>query len=551
MPSPIQNTPARWNLNWSSIWDRIAAEVPDDVAIISPAGDLTYRDLEDRAARLAGGLARLGVRRGDAVGIFLYNRPEYLETVYAAFKIGAIPVNMNFRYRARELADLLRTSGARVLVHPVSLEKDAAKAVKRLGEPVMRLIIDDEAGSGCGDAVPGKTPYEAVLAARFDGPDERGGDDRLYVFTGGTTGLPKAVVWRHGDLLDAQSVSIYPTAGLPLPMTEAEFTAHAGAVPGEPPRLLPLAPLMHLTALVGAMNVLVLGGTIVLLNTPHLHPDEALRRIVEERITRLIVVGNAIARPLVETLDLAEADGQPFDVSSITSIVSAGMTWSDDQKAGLLRWMPKATLMDIVASTEGGPYAYSFVSGPEDLPSRIELAVGGSVIDAEGNPVAVGETGILAYSGAMPLGYLNDPVKTAEVYQDVNGVRRVSPGDYVRLLDEEGGIEFLGRGAAVVNTGGEKVYPAEVEEVALSFEGIVDAAVFGVPDPRWGQSVAAVLARKPGADVDLEAFFGFIGERLAGYKKPRHVVVVDSLERGPSGKINLDRLRSLVAEEGA
>ncbi len=539
--------PLPWDLNWSTIWDRVAAAVPDDPAIISPAGVVTFREFEDRASRLAAALARHGIGRGDRVGVYLYNRPEFLEAVYAAFKLGAIPVNMNFRYRAKELAELIRICGATAIVHPASLQAEVAGASELLAAGVprpARFVVADE------PVAPGGLEYESELTERYDGPDERSGSDLLYVFTGGTTGTPKAVVWRHGDLLDAQTVSTFTAAGLPVPTSDEEFAAHAGRVPGGPPRVLPLAPLMHLTALVSVMNGLVIGGSVVLLDSPRLDPVQALRTIVEHRVTRLIVVGNAIASPLIDAIDAAELAGAPYDVHAVTSIISSGMAWTDDRKAELIRRMPSATLMDIVASTEGGPYAISFVRSLDELPSRLRLAAGASVIGDDGEPVAVGETGLLAYSGAMPMGYLDEPEKTAEVYRVVDGVRRVSPGDWVRLLDAEGTVEFLGRGAAVVNTGGEKVYPAEVEEELLAHEDVVDVAVFGVPDPRWGQAVAAVVARRPGAEVEAEALRAFVGTRLAGYKKPQRLIVVDSLERGPSGKVDLARLRELVLAGG-
>ena len=542
--------PPPWNLNWSTLWDRAAEAVPDDPAIISPAGALSFRDFEDRASRLAAGLHRLGVRRGDRVGVYLYNRPEFLETVYAAFKLGAVPVNMNFRYRAKELAELIRICGASAVVHPASLATEVAGASELLeadgtNARLARITIAD---APLADA--GALEYESLLAERYTGPDERSGEDLVYVFTGGTTGTPKAVVWRHGDLLDAQSLAIFEASGLPMPTSDEEFGSHAGRVPGGAPRVRPLAPLRHLAARVSAMHALVLGGAVVVLGSARLDPVQAVHAIVEHRVTRLIVVGNAIASPIIDALDAAELAGAPYDVSSVTSIISSGMAWTDDRKRELITRMPGATLLDIVASTEGGPYAYSFVRSLEDLPTRIGLAPGASVIGEDDEPVAVGETGVLAYSGSMPLGYLDEPEKTAEVYRLVDGVRRVSPGDWVRLLDERGTVEFLGRGAAVVNTGGEKVYPAEVEEELLAHPDVVDAAVFGVPDPRWGQAVAAAVARRAGADVEAETLRAFVGARLAGYKKPQRLVVLDSLERGPSGKVDLARLREIVLEQG-
>jgi acyl-CoA synthetase (AMP-forming)/AMP-acid ligase II len=529
-----------WDVNWSTIWDRVAAAVPDDVAVIEGDASVTYRELEDRSARLARAFADRGIGHGDVIGICHYNRLEYVEAVYAAFKLGAIPVNMNYRYRSRELADLIRISGARLVLAPASLRAEIAAAVDLTGTPVARIEIADADL----EPDPASEEYESILGERYDGPDVRGGADLIYLFTGGTTGTPKVVVWRHGDLLDAQLVSIFTALGLPMPALVEDTWSHAGRLPVTP-RTLPLAPLMHSSAMFNVMNTLVLGGTVVLLGAPRLDPHQALATIQRHGVTRLIIAGNAIALPLIEGMESASLAGAPYDASTVTSIISSGMAFTADRKAEIRQHMP-AMIMDIFGATEGGPYAYAFVRSDADLPPRIELAVGGAVLDADGREVAPGGEGVLAYRGPMPLGYLDEPAKTAEVYRWIDGVRWVSPGDWVRVLDADGGIEFLGRDSSVVNTGGEKVYPAEVEEELLTHPQVSDAVVFGVPDLRWGQAVAAVVAVSPGAAVTAEELRDFVGERLAGYKKPKRIVVLDSLGRGPSGKADLPRLKELV-----
>lgn len=531
-----------WDLNWSTIWDRIAERRPDAPAILTPDDSRSYRELEDRASRLAGWLRGVGVRRGDAVGLFLYNRPEYLEAIYAAFKLGAVPVNMNFRYRARELADLIRISGCRVLVHPGSLRTDVAGALELVGDRPMLLEVDD----GASDAT-GAVAYERALGERLTDPPELGGDDRIYLFTGGTTGVPKAVVWTHSNLFDAQLVSLYGAIGVPMPTTLDDAVAIATDDRVSASRTLPIAPLMHASAMFNSMNTLTLGGAVVFLDSARFDAAQALRAVAELRVTRLVIAGNAVSAPLVDELDRAAAAGRPYDVSSLTMVMSSGMVWTDDSKAGLLRHLG-ALLFDIVGASEGGPFAYSRVRAPEDLPSRLLLADGAAVLDDSGTELdpESGGTGILAYRGAMPLGYLDDPARTAEAYREIGGRRYVVPGDYVRLLGG-GRIEFLGRSSAVVNTGGEKVYPAEVEQEILAYDAVADCVVLGTPDERWGQVVAAVVEPRPGAHLDPDALTAFLGERLAGYKKPRRIVV-HSIERSPSGKANLRRLAALVAE---
>lgn len=534
--------PPRWNANWSVLWDHVAMRVPDAPAIVM--GDLvrTYAELEARAARLAAALVGLGIGRGDKVGICSYNLPEYLETVYATFKLGAVPVNMNFRYNADELAHLLRTAAVRAVVHPTSLRDGVAGAVALLDEAIPRLEVRDDDSP----ADPRAIDYESVLVERWEPPavDERSGIDELFMFTGGTTGRPKAVIWRHGDLVDAQLVTITQPLGLPMPATLEDLLGYVDRVADRAPTTLPIAPFMHATALFMAMDTLLVGGTVTLTGSARFEPTQTLALCVRERASQLVIAGNAIAVPLRDALDAASAAGTPFDLSSLRVILSSGMVWTDDVKADIRRHTD-ATLLDVLGSSEGGPYAYGFTRTAADLPTRIELAEGAAVLDEEGEPTPVGEVGMLAYRGPMPIGYFGDPERTASTYRLIDGVRWVSVGDWVRVVDERGTIEFLGRDSAVVNTGGEKVYPAEVEEALLEHPSVVDAAVFGVRDARWGQRVVAAVAADPASGVTEEALLSTVRGRLAGYKRPTRVVILPTLERSPSGKVDLGRLSAL------
>ena len=527
------------HLNWSTIWDRVAATVPERIAVRTPTLAVTYEELEHASARLAATLLGSGVGRGDRVGLFLYNRIEYLVGLYAAFKIGAIPVNLNFRYRSAELAQLLRVSRAVALIHPTSLGHVVREALLTTPVPLV-VAVEDSADP----LPPGARSWGSVLGGEplRDGPPVDG-DDTVFVFTGGTTGLPKAAVHRHATLLQNQLVSIYGAAGIPFPTDLDEIAAVAADERIPAPVTLPITPLMHAMALFNSMDTLVLGGTVVFLDSPSFDPGAVLRTIEERRVTRLIIAGNAVAVPLVDTLDGFTTAGVRHDLSSVQLVMSSGMAWTDAVKARMLAHFD-AQLFDIVGSSEGGPYAYSSVWSHADLPSRLRLAEGAVVLDAEGRELdaAVGGVGLLASRGPMPEGYFEDPVKTAEVYQEHGGRRYVVPGDWVRLAD--GGIEFLGRGSAVVNTGGEKVYPAEVEDALLALPEVADCVVFGIPDDRWGQVVAAVVQPVPGATFTAEAVAEFLGDSLAGYKKPRRIAIVDSIGRSPSGKADLAVLRA-------
>ncbi|ADG73209.1 AMP-dependent synthetase and ligase [Cellulomonas flavigena DSM 20109] len=528
--------------NYATIWDAVAHAVPDRVAVQADGESITYADFQESAARLAATFVAHGLGPGSTVAIFMYNRPEYLTTLYAAYKIGAIPVNLNFRYQGAELAELLETSRPAALVHPRSLSAAVVDAGTRVPLPGLVLVVPDDAPPDV-PASPG-TPFAAALAADPLPPRELDPDHRIFMFTGGTTGRPKAVVWTHGNLFDSQLFSVYGSLPVDPPTSLDDVTRLAARDDLPPTVCLPLPPMMHATALFNVMNAIVLGGTVVFLSAARFDPRAAVRAIAEHRVTRLVVAGNAVVGPLVQVLD-TDPDA---DVSSLTTVLSSGMVWSDDLKRRLAAHAPHATLVDILGSSEGGPFAYGVVRGPDDFPCRPRLAPGAVVLAPDLTPVEeVGGTGMLAYRGAMPLGYHEDPVRTAQTYPVIDGVRHVMPGDWVRVLGD-GYVELLGRGSGVVNTGGEKVFPGEVEKVLLALPGVADAVVLGLPDPRWGEVVTAVVVPEPGEPLAPAQVQDEVGRRLAGYKKPRRLYVIDELQRSPSGKVDMHRLRQRLAE---
>jgi acyl-CoA synthetase (AMP-forming)/AMP-acid ligase II len=524
--------------NYATIWDAVARAVPDRVAVRADGAAVTYAAFEEMAARLASTFVAHGLGVDSTVAIFMYNRVEYLTTLYAAYKIGAIPVNINFRYHGAELAELLEMSEPSALVYPSSLAQAVQDAADRVALPELVLVVPDGVPPVLGSA------FASALEADPLPPQARGPEHKIFMFTGGTTGRPKAVEWTHGNLFDSQLFSIYGSLPVDVPTSLDEVTRIAAREDLPRTVCLPLPPMMHATALFNVMNAMVLGGTVVFLPAARFEPAAAVRAIEEHGVTRLIVAGNAIVGPLVDLLD----EGAGADISGLGTVLSSGMVWSDDLKRRLLAHAPGATLIDIVGASEGGPFAYGVVRGPDDLPCRPRLAPGAVVLSPDLTPVEeVGETGMLAYRGAMPLGYHDDPVRTAQTYPVIDGVRHVMPGDWVRVLGD-GYVELLGRGSGVVNTGGEKVFPGEVEKVLLALPGVVDAVVLGLPDTRWGEVVTAVIVTAPGAEVSPERVRDEVGRQLAGYKKPRRLYVVDELARSPSGKLDMHRLRRRITE---
>jgi 3-oxocholest-4-en-26-oate---CoA ligase len=535
-----------FDANWATLWENVAAAVPDRPAVFHGDTVVSYRELDESAGRLAATLAQAGVGRDSKVACYLYNCPEYLEAVYATVKLEAVPVNVNYRYQGAELAELLTDSDAEVLVFPGSLAQHVRDALG-LVAPLKLLVQVDDDGTA---PVAGVVRWADALDTAPLAPRERSGDNHIFMYTGGTTGRPKGVVWRHRDLFDVQRYPTYGVLGRAYPTSVQEVVEIAVDMGETAPRTLPITPMMHATALFSVMDTLLLGGSVVFLPKGKFDPAEVWRSVQRHRVSRLIIAGNAVCAPLADELSRAAAAGTPYDAGSVTSIHSSGMAWTDDVKRELLEHLP-TQLLDILGASEGGPFAYAVVNNVDELPSRFRLAAGGTVLDEDLQPVqpGSGRAGVLAYTGGMPLGYYKDPEKTAATFREIRGARYVMPGDYVTVA-ADGGIDFLGRGSGVINTGGEKVYPAEVEAVLFGHPAVADCAIVGTPDRRWGEAVTALVVLDEAFPAVAERdLIEHVGTQLAGYKKPKAVLFVDSLGRSPSGKLNMRRIRERAAEE--
>ncbi len=534
------------NVSFGTIWEAIARDLPDATAISEPGRDYSYAEFENRSARLASALVSAGVGPGDKIACYLYNGAAYLETVFAAFKIGAVPVNANYRYTGDELSALLADADAAALVFSGELTANVAHAARSL--PLLRLLVrKGAAGTAAGPGVP---EYEDVLAAAMPRPAEpRPGSDELFMYTGGTTGRPKGVIWRLGDLMRSLTTPVFRPVGGPwTPGSPAGAARIAAALRAadQAPVMLPVVPLMHATGLFNAMGAMLAGGQVVTTRGGRLDARHVRDKVARKRVRTLVVAGNAVCQPLVDELVAAERSGRPHDLGSLSSIVSSGTAMSDRLKRALHE-RASVTIYDALASSEGGPFAVAATSSADDLPARFYPTVNAVVLTAEGGQVVPGsgETGVLAFGGPIPAGYHKDAAKTAGTFKTFAGVRYSMPGDLVRV-EADGAIVFLGRGSGVINTGGEKVHPAEVEDVLLAHPDVTDAAVVGVPDERWGERVVAVVATANDAltgDDLREA----VRRRLAGYKVPRAVVLLRRLPRTPTGKLETAQLRQIAA----
>ncbi|KAA9134258.1 AMP-binding protein [Microbacterium caowuchunii] len=529
--------------HYSDIWQAVARAFPERPAVVTPGGVLTYGRMHEEAGALARHLDERGIRAGDAVAILLYNRAEYVVTLFACLATGVVPVPLNYRYRAPEVRALLEDSGARTLLYAASLTETVREATEGWAEAPGLIVIDD--AEQAVEPIAGGVTWEQAIAVAGELPAAPPPDGELWIYTGGTTGRPKAVVWGADEILSVQLYSIYGTVGMALPETMDDVLAVASD-PGTPRvTSLPLAPFMHGTALFTSMNTLALGGTVCVLDSPRFDADATVRFAVETGATRIVVAGDAIALPLVEAVERAglERFGQ------VDSVISSGMRFSPQVKRRLHERGP-LTITDLLASTEGGPYAVNVTTSAEDVPGRLRLLPGAVVLDEELREVqdVAGAKGLLGFRGTLPRGYYGDEEKTRATFPVIDGVRHVMAGDWA-VTKGDGTVELLGRGSAVVNTGGEKVYPVEIEEALMEFPPILDAVVIGMPDPRYGEVVTAVVVTQGGADVDAEALRAHLDARLAGYKKPRHLFVRETLGRSPHGKIDLPGLKAELAAE--
>jgi len=522
--------------NFGTVFESVADTIPDHTALVQGDRRRTWRELDERAARLAAALRDLGLGPDSKVAFYLYNSNEYLETLLACFKLRAVPANVNYRYTADELAYLLENSDAEAVVFHGSL----GKQVDAVREPSLRVRAAVQVDDGA-PLVDGAVRYEDLIAEHEPMERiERTGDDLLFLYTGGTTGMPKAVVWRHEDLFGALAPAAYSFFGLTVPDVSSEAGELVRKVheSGLVPVHLPASPLMHGTGQFSTLQVLCLGGTIVTLEGRHFDPHELWQVVQREHVTQIAIVGDAFAKPMLRALDEADARGDPYDLSSLLLVISSGVIWSAPVKQALIERKP-VIAYDSLGSSEGVGFATALTTADsEGETARFSIGSDTKVFTDDGQEVkpGSGEEGLLAVGGYLPVGYYKDPEKTAATFRVVDGERYSIPGDYA-TVEEDGTITLLGRGSVSINSGGEKIFPEEVEEAVKQHPGVGDAVVVGVPDERFGEAVTAVVALAPGSNAD-EGDIADAVERsgLARFKRPRHVVVVDAVPRGPNGK---------------
>ena len=526
--------------NMADGWGMAADAVPEREALVVGEQRRTYAQLEERANRLAHHLAHRGIGPGDHVALYLENCAEYVEAMLATWKLRAVAINVNHRYVAGELAYLLDNSDSVAVLTQPALLGTVESVVGELDDVRFVLVTGDD--------------YEAALAATS--PERpvvpgRGDDDHYIMYTGGTTGMPKGVVWRHADAFFACIGGGDPTR-LEGPVERPEELP--GRITDQPVCYLPVAPLMHAAAQWTTLSWLFQGSKVVLMPGGPLDPDAVWRTIGAEAVNLLTVVGDAVARPLLDAWERAVAEGRPYDISSLFSLSNGGAPMAPATRERIFATLPQLVVTDGFGSSEAGTQGAMRVEPGQqrgdaslvrfDQPTKPTIVVGPDGREVEPGSGQVGQ--VLA-GGHLPLGYYNDPEKTAATFVERDGRRWLITGD-MATVTADGAIELLGRGSESINTGGEKVFPEEVEGVLKAHDDVYDCLVVGVPDERWGSAVTAVVQPAPGASPTLEALVAHCKASLAGYKAPKHLVVVDRIVRSPSGKADYRWARE-VAEK--
>ena len=530
-------TPSGWNL--ADVFETIAGQIPDELAQQQGDRTMTWAEFDTRADGIATALLDAGLIEQDKVAQYLYNCPEYIESLFGCFKAGMATVNTNYRYAADELVYLWDNADVIAVVFHGSFSSQIEEIRERV--PRVRLWLWVDHGDGpCPDWA---EPYESAATSapgRTEGPWGRSGDHLFLLYTGGTTGMPKGVMWRQDDMfgaLDANNKRRMPP--------EQNLGAVGDRVVRAGPKGLPGAPLMHGTGLFNAISTLIVGGSVTTMENWHFDPGELLDAIERHRINSVSIVGDAFAKPILRALD---GDPDRWDISSLRVIVSSGVMWSKASKDGLLRHNPRLILVDALGSSEAiGMATNTTTSDTGGETAKFELGPNARVVTEDDRDVVPGsgEMGLVALQGNTPIGYYKDPGKSAATFRMIDGERYSIPGDWAEVL-ADGTVKLLGRGSQCINTGGEKVYPEEVEECLKLHPSVHDAAVIGLPDERFGEAITAIVEPEADAEIDTAELIEYVKSRLARYKAPKAVITIESVGRAVNGKLDYKALTAMA-----
>jgi len=524
-------------MHFATVWESIADAIPDLPATTHGSVTRSWSEYDQRSARVAGALTAAGLEPGAKVALFMYNSNEFMESQFGVFKMRGVPINVNYRYLDDELWYLLDNSDSEAIIFHSSLGDRVARVAERL--PQLKLLIEvDDGGAG---QVPGALAYDDVMATTEPMERiERSEDDLYMLYTGGTTGMPKGVMYDMGGMTRGFVMLGLPMLGLAAPSDASEIGAMiAGASEsGSTLVSIPAAPLMHGTGCwLGWFIPHLAGGHVVTLENRSLDAHELLETVERQKVTSVTIVGDSFAKPIIRALDEGKPGGGSYDMSTIGMFISSGVMWTSEVKQEILDRIEQAVLVDAIGSSEGSMGTQITMKGlPSDTATFSKMPET-KVFTDDDREIEPGsdEVGMVAAGGNVPIGYYKDEEKSARTFRVINGVRYSFPGDFAKI-GADGSLILLGRGSQVINTGGEKVFPEEVEEAVKRVEGVRDCLVVGVENEKFGQAVTAVVSLEDGASIDSAGIITSVKNDLAGFKAPKSVIFVDQVPRAPNGK---------------
>lgn len=532
---------------FATIWESIADSIGDSPAVTQGTVTRTWTEYEQRASRIASALVDAGLQPQSKVGLYLYNSNEYLEAQFATFKFRGVPVNVNYRYLDEELLYLLDNSDAEALFFHSSLGDRVARVVDRLPKLKLLVEVSDDGEHHVVSAV----PYNTLVTDYDPMPRITRDEDDIYMlYTGGTTGMPKGVMYQMGSLAEGFVNGGLAFIGMtpPSEFSQLSTTVRDAHANGVRPITIPGCPLMHGTGMwIGAMMPQSGGAHVVTLQKRSFDAHELFQVIQDKKATLAVVVGDSFVKPMIRALDEAIAKGTPYDASSLKMVASSGVMWTSEVKEALLERIEHVVLLDAMGSSEGSMGTSISMKGLPPKTAKFAVAPTTKVFTEDDREVqpGSGEIGKVAAGGAVPIGYYKDPEKSSKTFRTINGVRYSFPGD-MATVEADGSLTLLGRGSQVINSAGEKIFPEEVEEAVKRVDGVLDCLVVGVDDEKFGQAVTAVASLSPGAKVDEATIIANVKTQLAGYKAPKRVIFVTQIPRAPNGKADYKTARDMA-----
>ena len=525
------------SMQFANVWERVSDTVGDEIALINGEDVLTWTSFDNKAAKIATILEEHGLKSDSKVGIYLHNSNEYLEVQYGVFKIEGVPINVNYRYKENELVYLLDNSDAEAVFFQGCYAERISAIKEQLPKVKAYIQIDD----GTEPLMESAIDYEnSISSSKEQIRFERTEDNIYMLYTGGTTGMPKGVMYKHGSFIPSMLKTAFAMGfEVPEDMNDLEKIVLSAQANNALTVSMPACPLMHGTGMwLGAFLPMFSGGAVVTISDLGLNPKNVWQEVEKHKINSLVIVGDAFAKPLLDELKNAKENSSPYQISSLRAMISSGVMWSSEIKDGLLA-MHDMTLFDAMGSTEGG--MGSSVSNRE-MPAKtakFALNPGVIVLSDDGKEVEPGsdKMGKIGTSGLVPEGYFKDEKKSAETFKEINGVRYSFPGDYA-TVNADGTINLLGRGSNCINTAGEKVYPEEVEEAIKKHPNVYDCLVVGLQDDKYGQRVVAIASLEENSALEEGELIDFTREQLSGYKLPKQILFVEEVMRAPNGKAN-------------